>query len=123
MIEQTNPGLTRTLGAIVEHLPRLQTVRKLDLEPGDSLSVRTRNSTYSIRVLGGNLYSISGGWFDQQGLSPFETSIAGCTWGGRAIQPDLVAACGLHLEFGNQVITSAIQEVKVVRLQGDPWIN
>ena len=123
MIDHTNLSLSRTLGAIVGHLPRLQTVRKLDLELGDCLSVKTRNSTYSIRVLGKDLYSISGGWFDQQSVSPFETSIAGCTWGGRAIQPDLMAACGLHLEFGNQVITSAIQEVEVVRFQGDPWIN
>ena len=66
----------------------------------------------------GLIRSVSGGWFDHEGLSPFKTSINGCTWGGRAIKVDVVAACGLFLEFGNQLITSRIQKVDVVRYEG-----
>ncbi|MGH9368787.1 MAG: hypothetical protein ACRD3M_14070 [Thermoanaerobaculia bacterium] len=31
------------------------------------------------------------------------------------IKNDIVAACGLHLEFGNRVVTSRIREVHVIR--------
>ena len=105
----------RTLDAIVGHAERLQAVRKADLELGDRLLVTTRNSTYSIYVLQEGLYSVSGGWFDQQGLSPSKVEINGCTWGGRAIKWDIVAACGLHLEFGNQVVTSRIKKFQLIR--------
>ena len=43
------------------------------------------------------------------------TNINGCTWGGSAIMIDIVAACGLHLEFGNRVVTSKIRQFSVVR--------
>jgi len=105
----------RTLGAIVDHTDSLDAVRKDDLGFGDRLVVTTRNSTYSIHVLQEGLYSVSGGWFDHQGMSPSTVSINGCTWGGRAIKLDIVAACGLHLEFGNQVVTSRIMEFQVIR--------
>jgi hypothetical protein len=109
----------RTLGAIVNHIERLEAVRKADLELGDQVLVTTRNSTYSIHVLQEDLYSVSGGWFDQRGLSPSKVAINGCTWGGRAIKWDILAACGLHLEFGNQVVTSRIMELKVIRCRED----
>ena len=31
--------------------------------------------------------------------------------GGRVIKNDIVAACGLHLEFGNKVVTSRIKKI------------
>jgi len=105
----------RTLGTIVDHILRLEVVRKADLELGDQVLVTTRNSTYSIYVLQEDLYLVSGGWFDQRGLSPSKVAISGCTWGGRAIKSDIVAACGLHLEFGNQVVTSRIMKLQVMR--------
>ena len=77
--------------------------------------VETENSVYDIAVLEDSTYSISGGWFDRQGVSPVRISIAGCTWGGTVIKNDIVAACGLHLEFGNRVVTSRIREVHVIR--------
>ncbi|MGH9368714.1 MAG: hypothetical protein ACRD3M_13690 [Thermoanaerobaculia bacterium] len=79
------------------------------------MRVETENSIYEISVLEDASYSISGGWFDRQGLSPVRLSIAGCTWGGTVIENDIVAACGLHLEFGNRVVTSRIREVHVMR--------
>jgi len=107
------------LGAIVDHTERLDAVYKNDLEIGDQLLVTTRNSTYSIFPLEEGLYSVSGGWFDRQGLSPFKVGINGCTWGGRAIKLDILAARGLHLEFGNQVVTSRILEYQILRCRED----
>jgi hypothetical protein len=105
----------RTVNAMLEQVGRIDFVRKADLRKGDRLLVSTENSVYSIDVNEDTTYSVSGGWFDSQGLSPARLSIAGCTWGGSVIKCDIVAACGLRLEFGNRVVTSRIREVRVVR--------
>jgi hypothetical protein len=112
-------ALYRTLNAVADSTGQLEAVKKADLEFGDQLIVTTRNSTYSIQVLQEGIYAVSGGWFDQQGLSPLKVSINGCTWGGRAIKEDIVAARGLHLEFDNQVVTSRIKEFQVIRCSQD----
>jgi hypothetical protein len=112
----------RTLDALVDQTELLDALRKTDLEFGDRVLVTTNNSTYSIHVLREGLYSVSGGWFDRQGLSPLTMTINGCTWGGTAIKLDIMAACGLHLEFGNRVVTSKIKKFHVVRCQ-DNSIN
>ena len=101
------------LSTLVEHTDHFQQVRKRDLRAGDRVVVLTRNSVYSIRVAGEGVYCVSGGWFDRKGLSPVKTTIAGCTWGGSAIKHDVVAACGLRLEFGNRLVTSSIRKVFV----------
>lgn len=112
----TDPNLKKeTLGTIVEEAEPLREVRKGELHSGDWVQVRTANSIYSIRVLEDGIYSVSGGWFDRRGLSPLKTTITGCRWGRLTIKPDIVAACGLHLEFGNGVVTSTIQEIDVTR--------
>ncbi|MGH9367493.1 MAG: hypothetical protein ACRD3M_07445, partial [Thermoanaerobaculia bacterium] len=77
----------------------------IDTSRGSTISGASSSSRSSVR----------GGWFDRQKLSPVTTSIAGCTWGGSAIKNDIVAACRLHLEFGNRVLTSRIREVLVIR--------
>ncbi|MBZ5497798.1 MAG: hypothetical protein LAP85_15450 [Acidobacteriia bacterium] len=117
MITDTASPSYRTLGAIIRHATGLSAVRKDDLEFGDLVLVTTANSTYSIYVLDEGFYSISGGWFDRHGLSPMTTTIAGCSWGGSTIKLDIIAACGLHLEFGNQVVTSGIRKVGVIRCE------
>ncbi|MFQ5778685.1 MAG: hypothetical protein ACE5IP_11830 [Terriglobia bacterium] len=96
----------------------LEAIRKDDLRCGDWVLVTTKNSVYSICVLGDDLYSVSGGWFDREGVSPQKTTINGCTWGGSAIKLDIVAACGLFMEFGNKVLTTRIQHVRVLRGDG-----
>jgi hypothetical protein len=101
------------LSTLVGHMTHLQQVRKRDLRAGDRVFVLTRNSVYSICVAGEGVYFVSGGWFDRKGLSPVKTTIAGCTWGGSAIKQDIVAACGLRLEFGNRLVTSSIRKVFV----------
>jgi hypothetical protein len=105
----------RTLSAIVDNIDRLKAVYKSDLEFGDRLVVTTRNSTYFIHVFGERLYTVTGGWFDLHGLSPMNIAINGCTWGGHAIKEDLLAACGMHLEFENNVVTSRILQFQIIR--------
>ena len=122
MSTNTAPCLQRTLGAILRSAEGLGAVPKSDLEFGDLVLVTTAHSIYSIYALGGDRYSVSGGWFDRHGLSPMETEITGCTWGGSVIKWDIMAACGLHLEFGNGVVTSPIRSVQVIR-SGKQQIN
>lgn len=105
----------RTLEAIVRQSGRPDLIWKKDLCCGDWILITTRNSIYSICVLGNDLYSVSGGWFDREGISPLKTTINGCTWGGSAIKHDIVAGQGLFLEFGNQILTTQIQRVQVIR--------
>jgi hypothetical protein len=105
----------RTVDAILEQVGRFEAIRKADLRRGDYVIVATENSLYSIHVEEEGSYSVSGGWFDRNGMSPVTLSISGCTWGGTAIKRDLVAARGLRLEFGNRVVTSPIRDVRVIR--------
>lgn len=103
-----------SLATLVEQTKQLKQVRKADLRTGDRVFVVTCNSIYSIQAVEGGGYLVSGGWFDRKGVSPMKTNIAGCTWGGSAIKLDIVAACGLRLEFGNRVVTSTIRKVFVL---------
>jgi hypothetical protein len=108
--------LVHSLEKIVEQTAGLPQVYKEDLRFGDLVLITTRNSLYSIYALEDSLYLVSGGWFDRKRVSPAKTTIAGCTFGGRVIKSDIVAACGLRLEFGNRVVTTPIQKVCVIRL-------
>jgi hypothetical protein len=107
----------QTLAAMVAQGRSLEQVRKKDLRAGDRVLVTTRNSLYTIWVLDVDAYLVSGGWFDCQSLLPQKMAISGCTWGGSAIKQDIVAACGLHLEFGNSVRTTRIRHVRVIPAQ------
>lgn len=107
----------RTLDALLEHGGLEDSVSRSDLDLGDWVKVTTRNSVYSLRCLGENLYSVSGGWFDHCGMSPSTVTVNGCTWGGSAIKHDIVAAPGLFLEFANGVKTTRIRSVEVVRCE------
>ncbi len=100
---------------LIERSRQLQGVQRADLRAGDLVLVATRNSVYALRVLDQATYLVSGGWFDHQGLAPLRTTVAGCTWGGCILKSDVVAVCGMCLEFGNRVVTSTIQKVCVFR--------
>jgi hypothetical protein len=100
-----------TLSSLVENSLCLQQIQKGELRVGDRLLVVTCNSVYSLRTVEGGLYLVSGGWFDRKCFSPIKMAIRGCTWGGSTIKVDILAACGLRLEFGNCVITSPIRKV------------
>ena len=41
--------------------------------------------------------------------------VLGCTWGGRAILTEMIAAPGMFIEFDNGVQTTRVREVKVLR--------
>ena len=113
----------RSLDSIMKQTARLEEVRRTDLSFGDWLIVTTRNSSYSIISLGDGQYCVTGGWFDRVGISPARTTINGCTWGGSTIKTDLVAGHGLFLEFGNNVLTTRIQRVRLIRSGGAHLLN
>ncbi len=113
------PRLERTLEAILDEVDELEQVPKEDLSFGDQVRVTTFDAVYSIHVLEDGFYAVSGGWFDRHGVSPCQTTISGCTWGGSAIKIDIVAALGLRLEFGNRLLSSPIQRVEVIRFEGE----
>jgi hypothetical protein len=103
------------LDALVAKVDHLPVVLRRDLRSGDWLVVTTRNSRYSLCLLEDGSYSVAGGWFDRNGESPQRVGVNGCTFGGRAIKSDVVAAPGLFLEFENRVTTTRIQEARVLR--------
>lgn len=109
------PRFVRTLDAVVDHAERSAAVFKRDLEIGDQVIIRTRNSVYWLWALGGDRFAVSGGWFEHNGGTPTVVTVNGCTYGGSLIRHDVAAAPGLFLEFGNRVSTTRIQGVRVIR--------
>ena len=103
-----------SLESITQASGKLKEVRKEILRPGDWVFAKTLNSTYRVRVLENGHYEVSGGWFDSKGLSPVQTRIHGCTWGSKIIKTNIVAACGMSIEFGNRLLTSAIVSIAVM---------
>lgn len=115
ILEKLGDGkLGLTLASITHSADHLQEVRKSSLNFGDWVFVKTVKSLYRIRSLGDGLYEVSGGWFDKKGISPAHLRVSGCTWGGSAIKIDLIAACGLRIEFGNRLITSPVRKIFVL---------
>jgi len=108
-----------SLNNIVESVSELKQVKKSGLCYRDLVLIYTRNSVYSVMVLDKGLYLVSGGWFDRKGLSPMKTTINGCTWGGSIIKLDILAACGLCIEFGNRVVTTPVRKVCVIPNGGE----
>ena len=107
-------GVHRHLAGMARQIKDVPVIRKSRLGLGDCLIVRTRNSSYRIVSLGDGRFRVTGGWFDRTGASPAILTINGCTWGGTAIHADVVAARGLFLEFGNRVLTTRIEEVRLI---------
>jgi hypothetical protein len=102
------------LSRIADSVDRLQHIDKENLHAGDRLFVQTNNSSYSLRALSDGWFEITGGWFDRQGNGPKKIRINGCTWGGKAIQKNIAAACGLCIEFSNRVVTSPVKKIVVI---------
>ena len=112
-----------SLEAIAQQASSLDQVRKTDLASGDRVLVTTQNSLYTIWVLSDSSYWVWGGWFDRIGESPQRVTINGCTWGGTALKRDIVAACGLRLEFGNTVLTTRIRHIRLIRARAQSSLN
>lgn len=100
-----------SLEKIIDNSARMKQIHKAKLRAWDTIIIVTRNSIYSIRVLDNGYYRVSGGWFDQKGVSPMDIAISGCTWGGKIIKKDIIAACGLCLEFSNRIVTTPIKKI------------
>ncbi|MCB0833343.1 MAG: hypothetical protein KDC45_07770 [Bacteroidetes bacterium] len=100
-----------TLTSITNSASHLLEVKKESLRVGDWIFAKTMNSVYRVRVVGGGLYEVSGGWFDARGLAPAITRINGCTWGSRVIKTNIVAACGMSIEFPKRIVTSIIVSI------------
>jgi len=109
----TSTGLA--LEQLVNAGAMVEGVREADLQLGDWVIVRTRNSTYALRANGDGTFEATGGWFMREPQSGARVRIAGCTWGGSALLTRMVAAPGMFLEFTNQVRTTRIREVRVLR--------
>jgi hypothetical protein len=105
----------RTLDRLVHSVESIDGVWSDNVQPGDWIVVRTRNSVYSLAALGKGQYRVVGGWFRSGGADGQEVRIAGCTWGGTTIHTRLVAAVGMYLEFDNGVRTTRIREVSLIR--------
>ena len=99
------------LSNIVAVSDSLYQIRKSDLRSGDELQLVTVNSHYNIRIDDDGEYVVSGGWFDRMEMAPAKIKINGCTWGGSIIKTDIIAACGLFVEFSNKLLTSKIQKI------------
>lgn len=112
----------RTLDRLVESADAIDGLRADDVKAGDWVVVRTRNSTYSIAVIGTDRYRVTGGWF-RNGPDGTNVGIAGCTWGGAAIHTRVIAAAGMFLEFDNGVRTTRIREVTHIRGGDDRTVN
>ncbi|MCK4766065.1 MAG: hypothetical protein KAW12_27955 [Candidatus Aminicenantes bacterium] len=106
-----------SLDKIIENSSDLKQVLKDDLRSGDLIVAATRNSVYYIKVIDNGNYRVSGGWFEKRCLSPMILTIPGCTWGGKIIKKDIVAACGMCIEFGNRIVTTPIQKVYKLPLE------
>ena len=117
MNSHTNPTnrFGMNLVRIVNQIDNVQRVQKSALDTGDYVFVKTLNSMYTLRKREDNLFEVTGGWFDRKGLSPAVLSIRGCTWGGSIINAGVVAAQGLFLEFGNNLTTSPIRRIVVIK--------
>ena len=104
-----------SLSNVVNNSDKIKCVTKDGLGQWDYLFVKTQNSTYTIQKIEEKLFSVSGGWFDKKGLSPMNIYIRGCTFGGSILHINMLAACGLCLEFSNNLITSPVSQIIVIK--------
>ena len=112
-----------SLDTLAKQIDEIEGVWKKSLQWGDRVVVVTRNSTYVLQCLGGGDFAVTGGWFERHSDGERVVRVNGCTWGGRAINEDMVAAPGLFLEFGNGVQTTRIRSVEVFRHAEDSAPN
>ena len=105
----------RVLDRLADAACEVRGARASDLHADDWVMVRTKNSVYTLAVVGDGTFIVAGGWFALEGIESMRVRVAGCTWGGSAILTGMVAAPGMFLEFSNGVRTTRIGEVRVLR--------
>ena len=112
-----------SLEVLASHAAAVDAVRPGDVQPGDWLIVRTRNSTYALRANGDGTFDATGGWFSRNEQLGLRLRIAGCTMGGSVLLTRILAAPGMFLEFGNHVRTTRICEVRLLRPEPEPTVH
>ena len=112
-----------SLDQLASKAPELDGVREADVEIGDWIIVRTKNSTYALRVNGDGTFDATGGWFRKHPRDGERLRVAGCTWGGSALLTGVIAVPGMCLEFANRVTTTRIREVRHIRAVAPPTIH
>jgi hypothetical protein len=55
---------------LVQNLKTIKYLSKSIFSPGDSVFICTNNPSYYLDYVGDGLFRITGGWFDEFGLSP-----------------------------------------------------
>jgi hypothetical protein len=84
-----------------------------ELDPGELLSLTTRNRSYWLTFLGDHSGLLSG--HPQYCQVPTPVRIAGSTWGGSMIEVGFLGE-GMHVEFvmpdGKTLTTSTVVEIK-----------
>lgn len=108
-----------TFDRLVEHAEGIEGVWLDDVQAGDWVIVRTRNSVYSLTPVSEGRFHVTGGWFRARTDEEQNVRICGCTWGGSAIHTRLLAAVGMFLEFDNGVRTTRIQDVRLLKGRDD----
>lgn len=112
-----------SLDRLASRAPELGGVREADVEIGDWVIVRTKNSTYALRVNGDGTFDATGGWFRKHPRDGEGLRVAGCTWGGSALLTGVIAIPGMCLEFANRVTTTRIREVHHIRAVASQTIH
>lgn len=112
-----------SLEILASHAATVDAVRSGDVQAGDWLIVRTRNSTYALRANDDGTFDATGGWFSRREQSGARLRIAGCTWGGSVLLTRILAAPGMFLEFANHVRTTRICEVRLIRPEATPTVH
>jgi len=113
-----NSRLGFSLRKISNEIANLPILKQCEVESGDSVLIFTENSLYQIIRLSRELNLVFGGWFDRNNLSPQIVSIRGCSCGSSIMLTNIFAACGLHLEFSNRIVTSIIKKIILIRGNG-----
>jgi hypothetical protein len=120
---KTGAALAPSLDGLASVAVFIDGIRKADLQPGDRVIVRTRNSTYYLRVNGDGTLDATGGWFLDHPQAGEGVRVAGCTWGGSALLTPVIAVPGMFLEFANGVRTTRIREARHIRAVASPTIH
>ena len=105
----------RSINRLAEVASDLPGVRPADVQPGDWIIVKTKNSTYALVPRGDGTFNVSGGWFAAEHAEDAPVRVRGCTWGGSAILERMIAAPGMCIELDNGVRTTRAREVQVLR--------
>jgi hypothetical protein len=109
-----------TLERMADRARSIRGVWSSDVKVGDWLIIRTKNSVYSLAAFGDGSFQVAGGWFANHGIDAAQVRILGCTWGGRAILTQMVAAPGMFIEFDNGVQTTRVRDVRLLSGAGTP---